>query len=490
VSVVTTRATPVESVDAAGLPTKLRPGEYLMYRREANPRSRSGGMGVSILDTTPDWDAFRAHLAVTSRRVLRLRQKVVVPILPTAAPRWAEDPDFDLDFHVRRVRVPEPATLREVFDLAQVMLQSPIDTGRPLWMVTLVEGLAEGRAALLLHMSHMLTDGLGGVELFAQLFGLQRDPPVKPPVPRDLSPNDLMGRGTRRPPGAVLRAVLQALRGACSMVSRVVLNLPSALTRVLGYARSGVRTPSRAAEPSPLLRQRSVATRIEALDIRLSDLHKAAKAGGGTINDAFLAGLCGALGRYHKVLGAPIETLSMVVPMSLRTEADPAGGNRITPLSLSAPIGAADPVDRMRNIRAQMTERRNEPARHIPAYIRPVLSVLPTAMLQAITNPVSPWDVLASNVPSYSDAHVAGAKVLRQYGLGPLPGVAMVFNLLSGSEWCTITVRYDKAAVRDAKLFSECLLAGYDEVLALAGEPAPRVAPASFAWIGDARAAG
>ena len=145
----------------------------------------------------------------------------------------------------------------------------------------------------------------------------------------------------------------------------------------------------------------------------------------------------------------------------------------------------------MRNIRAQMTERRNEPARHITAFIRPVLSVLPTALLQAITNPVSPWDVVASNVPSYKgDAHVAGAKVLRQYGLGPLPGVAMVFNLLSGGEWCTITVRYDRAAVRDAKLFSERLLAGYDEVLALGGEPAPRVAPASFAWIGDARAAG
>jgi diacylglycerol O-acyltransferase / wax synthase len=485
----------VESVDAAGLPTKLPTGDYLMYRNEANPRARSGGMGVTLLDTTPDWGAFRAHVANTSRRVLRLRQKVVVPTLPTAAPRWVVDPDFDLDFHVRRVRVPEPATLREVFDLAQVMLHSPMDIARPLWTITLVEGLAEGRAAMLLHTSHVLTDGVGGVELFAHLYDLERDPPAEPPpprpVPQNLSPNDLMREGLKHLPGAIVRAVWGVLWGALSMVGRVVLNPPSALARALGYARSGVRTLSRAAEPSPLLRQRSLATRTEALDIRLSDLHKAAKAGGGSINDAYLAGLCGALGRYHKALGAPIDTLPMVVPMSLRTEADPAGGNRITIVSLAGPVGAADPVARMRTIRAQMTQRREEPARDILRSIRPLLSVLPAPVLETITSPVSPWDVLASNVPSYKgDAYIAGAKVLRKYGLGPLPGVAMVVNLLSTGEWCTITVRYDRAAVRDEKLFVQCLLTGYDEILALGGEPAPRVAPASWARIGAVHAAG
>ncbi|MEB4209661.1 wax ester/triacylglycerol synthase family O-acyltransferase [Mycobacterium sp. 94-17] len=477
----------VEPVDAAGLPTKLEPGDYLMFRGEGNPRTRSAGMGVNLLDTTPDWDAFRAHLAETSRRVPRLRQKVVVPALPTAAPRWVDDPDFDLDFHVRRVRVPGPATLREVFDLAEVLLQSPIDTARPLWTVTLVEGLAEGRAAMLLHMSHSLVDGVGGVELFAQLYGLERVPLAKRPVPRDMSPDDQLRRGTKQLRGAVL----EGLWGAWSMVSRVVLQLPSALTRAIGYARSGARTLSRAAQPSPLLRQRSVASRTEALEIRLSDLHKAAKAGGGSINDAYLAGLCGALGRYHRALGAPIETLSMVVPVSLRTEDDPAAGNRITVVGLSAPVGEADPVDRMRKIRAQMKQRREEPARDILAFVRPVLSVLPAALLEAVTRPVAPWDVIASNVPSYpGDAHVAGAKVLRQYGFGALPGVAMVVNLLSTGEWCTVTVRYNRAAVQDPELFSDCLLKAYDEVLALGGEPVPRVMPASSVWISDVRAAG
>ena len=125
-----------------------------------------------------------------------------MPTLPTAAPRWVVDPDFNLDFHVRRVRVPEPGTLREVLDLAEVALQSPLDISRPLWTATLVEGLADGRAAMMVHLSHAVTDGVGGVEMFANLYDLERDPPPEAdpplPIPQDLSPNDLMRQGFNR----------------------------------------------------------------------------------------------------------------------------------------------------------------------------------------------------------------------------------------------------------------------------------------------------
>ena len=138
-----------EPVVAGGLSDELGPVDYLLHRGEANPRTRSGIMALELLGqhaglgTVPD--PVRERLP----RVLRLRQKVVVPTLPTAAPRWVVDPDFNLDFHVRRVRVSEPGTLREVFDLAELILQSPLDISRPLWTATLVEGLArrQGRDA-------------------------------------------------------------------------------------------------------------------------------------------------------------------------------------------------------------------------------------------------------------------------------------------------------------------------------------------------------
>ena len=101
----------VGAVDAAGLPEELSAFDMLLHRGEANPRTRSGIMAVEVLDTTPDWKRFVAVFEHASRRVLRLRQKVVVPTVPTAAPRWVVDPDFNLNFHVRRVRVPEPGTL-------------------------------------------------------------------------------------------------------------------------------------------------------------------------------------------------------------------------------------------------------------------------------------------------------------------------------------------------------------------------------------------
>ncbi|MBO0884157.1 MAG: wax ester/triacylglycerol synthase family O-acyltransferase, partial [Mycobacterium sp.] len=348
--------TVTEPVDAAGLPTVLGPVDYLLHRGEANPRTRSGIMALEVLDATPDWDRFRTRFENASRRVLRLRQKVVVPTLPTAAPRWVVDPDFNLDFHVRRVRVAEPGTLRQVFDLAEVMLQSPLDTARPLWTVTLIEGLAGGKAATLLHLSHAVTDGVGSVEMFAQIYDLERDLSPEPtppqPIPQDLSANDLMREGINHLPAAVVGGVRSALWGAVSRVGQAVTNPGAAVAGVVDYARSGMRVMSRAAEPSPLLRRRSLTTRSEALDIPLSDLYRAAKAGGGSINDAYLAGLCGALGRYHDALGVPLATLPMAVPVNLRAEADPAGGNRFTGVNLAAPVGTADPVARMKKIRA------------------------------------------------------------------------------------------------------------------------------------------
>ena len=210
-------------------------------------------MALELLDSTPDWERFRTRFENASRRVLRLRQKVVVPTLPTANPRWVVDPDFNLDFHVRRVRVSEPGTLREVFDLAELTLQSPMDISRPLWTATLVEGLPDGKAATLLHVSHAVTDGLGGVEMFAEIYDLEREPPARPtpplPVPEDLSANDLMREGISRLPIALVGGALNALSGAVSAAGRALLEPVATVSGIVGYAASGVRVINRAAEP-------------------------------------------------------------------------------------------------------------------------------------------------------------------------------------------------------------------------------------------------
>jgi diacylglycerol O-acyltransferase / wax synthase len=474
-----------DQVDAAGLPTELGAVDHLLHRGEANPRTRSGIMAVEILDKVPDWQRFRDTFENASRRVLRLRQKVVVPTLPTAAPRWVVDPDFNLDFHVRRMRIPEPGTLREVFDLAELSLQSPLDISRPLWTATLVEGLPDGQAAQLLHMSHAVTDGVGAVEMFANIFDLERDPPRKPPaplpIPEDVSPNDLARAGLNRLPGAIVGGVLDALTGAVKTVGRVARNPRHAVADIVDYARSGSRVLTLAAEPSPLLRRRSLSTRSEAIDIDFPTLRAAAKSAEGSINDAYLAGLCGALRRYHEAFGMPIHALPMAVPVNLRAEDDPAGGNRFGGVMLAAPLDISDPSARIAEIHAQMVQAREERAINIVGAMAPFLSVMPSPVVESVVESIVSSDVQASNVPVYADdTYVAGAKVLRQYGLGPLPGVAMMAVLITRSGACTISTRYDRASFRDEGLWAECLLAGFEEVLALADMGDGHVRPASF----------
>jgi diacylglycerol O-acyltransferase len=471
-------------LDAAGLPEELGAFDMLLHRGEANPRTRSGIMALEILDTTPDWSRFVAVFEQASRRVLRLRQKVVVPTIPTAAPRWVVDPDFNLNFHVRRVRVPDPGTMRELFDLAEVSLQSPLDISRPLWTVTLVEGLADGRAALLLHMSHAITDGVGAVEMFAHIYDLEREPPPREPVPlpipQDLTGNDLARQGLNRLPVTLLGGVRGAVSGAAQVVGRVLSDPVSAVEGVVEYARSGARVMSTAAEHSPLLRRRSLSSRSEAIDMKLTDIRAAAKAAEGSINDAYLAALCGALRHYHNELGVPIDSLPMAVPVNLRADADPAGGNRFAGVMISAPLGISDPTARIRNVRTQMCKRRDEPAIDMIGAAAPLIGLLPDPVVESIASSVVNSDVQASNVPVYAgDTYIAGAKVLRQYGLGPLPGVAMMAVLISRGGMCTVTTRYDRAAFTDDGLWARCLLAGFNEVLALGGEG--RATPASFA---------
>ena len=471
-------------LDAAGLPEELSPLDQILHRGEANPRTRSGIMTLELLDTTPDWDLFRRRFDNASRKVLRLRQKVVTPTLPTAAPRWVVDPDFNLDFHLRRVRVPEPGTLRQVMDIAEVAAQSPLDISRPLWTATLIEGVENAQAALMVHLSHAITDGVGGVEMFANLYDLERDPPPQDPaplpIPSDLSPNDLMRQGITRLPGTIAGSVRDVVFGAAQAVGHAVRDPVHRLGSVIDYAMSGARVIGPVADPSPLLRRRSLSSRSEAIDIEFGDLHRAAKAAGGSINDAYLAGVCGALRLYHQAKGVPVDTLPMAVPVNLRSDADPAGGNRFAGVNLAAPIGMSDPEVRIKNIRSQMTRKRDERALDMVSAIAPVVSLLPDTVLETMAGSIVNSDVQASNVPVYAgDTFIAGAKVLRQYGLGPLPGVAMMIVLISRSGYCTITLRYDRASVTDPDLLAQCLLAGFDEVLALGGDG--RAAPATFA---------
>ena len=366
----------------AGQPDELSPLDYLLHRGEAHPATRSAFLDLEILDRPADWGRLREAMDRASRVVIRMRQKVVVPPVPTTPPRWVVDPDFDLDYHLRRVALPAPGTLRQLLDLAEVTLQSPLDTSRALWEALYVEGLEGNRAALLIKLSHAITDGLGGLALFEQIYDTAREPEPRPmppvPVPRDLSGEDLVRDSLRQWPATTLSVGRKWLDRAVGTAAQLVTRPGPTVAEVFGFADSARRMLGPPpAEPSPLLRRRSLMTHTHVLELPLTDLRAAAKAVGGSVNDAYLAALCGGLGRYHEVLGVPVEALPLTIPVSLRTDDDPASGNRFTGVTIAAPIGESDPVERMKQIREQVIARRSEPAIDVLGRIAPVLIPAP-----------------------------------------------------------------------------------------------------------------
>jgi diacylglycerol O-acyltransferase / wax synthase len=482
---------------------ELSPLDYLLHRGEAHPGTRSAFLGVELLDQPADWARLREAMDRASRVVIRMRQKVVVPPVPITAPRWVVDPDFDLDYHLRRIALPAPGTLRQLLDLAEVTLASPLDTSRPLWEVVYVEGLEGGsgaRAALLSKFSHAITDGLGGIALFEQVYDTERDPAPRPmpplPIPRDVTGTDLVRASLRRLPETALAAGAKRLTRAADDLGRLLRAPGPTVAEAVGFAGSARRVLGPPpVPPSPLLRRRSLVSRTHVLEVPLADLRAAAKAvtvsgglgpaaaggqasrvgppGGSraSVNDAYLAALSGGLGRYHQALGVPLDELPLALPVSLRTADDPAAGNRITGVTIAAPVGEPDPAQRIRLVREQVIARRAEPALDVLARIAPVLSRLPDAALETVTARITPPDVQASNVPGYGqETFLAGARVDRQYGIGPLPRVAMMAVLISRAGICTLTVRYDTASFIAPDELEKGLQLGLDEVIDL-GRP-------------------
>jgi diacylglycerol O-acyltransferase len=450
---------------------EVEPVDYLMYRGELDPRTRSSMMSVEILDRA-DWDRLWEDLDRASRVVLRLRQRIVAPMLPISRAQWVIDPDFDLGYHVRRVRAPEPGTLRQILDLAQSFYATPLDMSRPLWEAILVEGVeAEGgQAALLWKLSHSITDGVGGVELDRQIRSYERHPdrgPTPPlPIPQDVSSTDLTRTAVTRLPFAIARETVRRTAGAFGAGGRALRHPPDAINGVARFAGSlGRMMGPPPVEPSPLLRRRSLNRRFETADVSLDSLRRAAKDNGASVNDAYIASLCGALRLYHERLGVPVDAVPLAMPVSLRSGDDPAGGNRWAGVRIPAPVGEPDPVKRMETIREHVITGKSEPAINALSAVAPVLARLPMQVVAALAGDGAMADVQASNVPGHAqDTYIGGGKVLRNYPFGPLPNAAMMVVMLSHVGRCYVGINYDTASVTEHELFAQCLSEGFEEV--------------------------
>ena len=461
----------------------MRESDAFTWRMEGDPGLRSTIVSIAWLAESPDWDLVVDRLERATRAAPSFRMVVVEPPVRLAPPRWVLTPEFDLSWHLRRVEAPAPRTADTVVELARTAAMTAFDPAHPLWEFTLVEHLTGGRAAFVMKVHHALTDGIGGMELAPLLFDLE--PGAAPPGDGDgpaapagenLGPADLVWQGVAHQWGRLFRFARHGAAASVPAALRAARHPVRTAGDVLATAGSIGRTVAPVTETlSPVMTGRGLVRRLDMLALPLAGLKAAAKAGGGTVNDAFLVAVTGGLARYHQHHGAPVGELRVTLPISIRGEDDPVGGNRITLQRFVVPVAVGDPAGRMRTIDATCRAVRRERSLPHTDAIAGALNVMPTGVVGSILKHV---DFLASNVRAFPFAvHLGGAEVTGFFAWGPTIGAALNVTLLSYRDTCCLGVTIDTAAVPDPDVLMRCLAEGFDEVLALGGPHDPVVRP-------------
>ncbi|WP_328359440.1 WS/DGAT domain-containing protein [Mycobacterium sp. NBC_00419] len=449
----------------------MRNTDAFTWSMESDPRLRSTVVTVILLDRSPDWDLVRERFDIVSRNLPMFRQRVV-ETLPPAPPRWEWAPDFDLDFHMRRVSAPQPGTLDGVLEMARLAAMDDFDRARPMWKATLIDGLDDGGAAVLCKFHHALTDGVGGVQIAMTLFDLTEEPRTIDSIPDEpvwTSPQPLEGYrdAVRYDAGLLGKAVTETAKTVPRLVFNTIRRPLQTATAAGELAASVYRTVRPVTETgSALMKDRTLVRKLGVHEVSLPGLREAAHRSGGSLNDAFLAGVAGGLRRYHEKHGVPVGELHLTMPISLRTEDDGMGGNRIGLMRFDIPAGVADPAQRISEIRERTSKVRTEKSLPYTQLIAGALNLMPRWYIGSVLRHV---DFLCSDVPGVPvQVYLGGAKVRMQYAFGPTIGSAVNVTLLTYVDTCSLGIDVDTGAIPDFEEFADCLVAGFDEVLALA----------------------
>jgi diacylglycerol O-acyltransferase / wax synthase len=314
------------------------------------------GALVTFDGPPPSREEFCAHLESRLHLVPRYRQKLAFPRFEMGRPFWVDDPSFNLDYHVRHTALPRPGSNDQLRQLVGRIFSQRLDRSKPLWEVWLVQGLEDGRFALISKTHHALVDGVSGVDIATVLFDLQPTPAEVPSEPwtpsREPSEVELVAEGVlglARTPVALAERALEALR-------RPARSLEQALEAAEGLGEV-VWAGLNPAPDVPLNVEIGPHRRIWWIESRLADFKEIKNTLGGTVNDAVLAVVAGALGRWLRGRGVRTEGMELraLVPVSIRTE-DEHGtlGNRIAAMRGPLPVYIRDPVERLRAVQEAM----------------------------------------------------------------------------------------------------------------------------------------
>jgi diacylglycerol O-acyltransferase len=466
-----------------------------------DPSTAPGG-AVELKDVC-DLVSERLHLLPPFRRRL-----VEVPF-GLDHPYWVEDPDFDLDFHVRETALPPPGDPRRLADLVARIVARPLDRSHPLWELYLIHGLQGGRVALLTKVHHAAVDGLSGAEILTILLDPSpegREVPPAPPRRRERVPSqvEMLALGIAALPRQPLRAVralpstlanLEDLPGVRALPGISLLGRAATEARRLlpGVECHEVDALATRAPQTRFNRRVSAHRRFSFGSISLDRVKAIKNELGITVNDVVM-GVCATALRDWLLARdeLPDEPLVAMVPLSTRTpEQYGTFGNRVTVMFVPIPTDVADPRNRLMQMHQTMKVAKTR-HRAIPADIlQDATRSLPPAVFAAATRAmvstgaigtIRPLNVVISNVPGPREPlFAAGAKLEAHYPVSVIvDGAGLNITCLSYRDHIDFGIVADREQVEDAWPLMHAVAAGVaelDEAICGARRSGPRRHP-------------
>jgi diacylglycerol O-acyltransferase / wax synthase len=445
------------------------------FLHQEGPTSHMHIGGVVIFDgPPPPFEEFLDHVRNRLHLVPRYRQKLAYPPLESGHPLWIDDPSFNLEYHIRNTALPAPGTEEQLLRLAGRIASQQLDRAKPLWEMWVVEGLAEGRFAMISKTHHSLVDGVSGVDLATVLFDLE---PTPAPPPEDLEP------WQPRPEPSAAQLAVAGVRGlggvATGMVSRSLAaatspssSLAQARDRAEGLGEI-VWAALNPAPDTPLNVEIGPHRQFRVVRQRLADYKEVKDALGGTVNDVVLAVVSGAVARWLRGRGVRTEGLEMraLVPVSVRQQEDRGTlGNKLTVMRGPLPVYITDPVARLRYVKNAMDGLKESKQAVGAATLAAVNDLAPpTVLAQASRLNFSTrlFNLIVTNIPGPQfPLYVLGRQLRDLFPIAFLPrGHALAVAIMSYNGGIEYGLLGDYDALDDIDVVTGGIQEALDELL-------------------------
>jgi diacylglycerol O-acyltransferase len=443
--------------------------------------------GLTVLDPASapagfGFDAVRRLIESRLHLLPMFRRRLVESPLNLDLPYWIEDPEFDIEHHVRHRALPQPGNDAQLADFVCDVMSTRLDRSMPLWRTYYVEGLSGGRVALLTKIHHACVDGVSGAELLSVLLDLTPEPRAVPPPEAPWEPDPIPS------PIQLATSTARSLVGRPREAWRLLRETGPALFSAGRAALAHRRARAAAAEadaPAPEDREVGAAPRMRFnttitarrsfgfRSLPLADVKFVKNAFGTSLNDVVLCLCAGALRRWlldkHEL---PEGSMVAAVPVSVRTQEERGTpGNKVMMARTALHTEIEDPVERLLCLSKRMDKVKKSfkalPARRMMDWVNvpsPVVMAQAARLYEnfSIQDYVyPPYNLVISNVPGpQQPLYLAGARVVANYPVSiPYHGLAFNITVMSSLENLDFGLTGHRTTVPDADALAGLLAA-------------------------------